>query len=105
LRALAVSGLKPVDSLPDLPTIASVIPEFEAIQWYGIVAPARTPAPVIAMLNEEINKALATPALKARLDAEGAEAAPMSPNAFGTMIGREIARWKPVIEQAHMQPE
>ena len=105
LRALAVSGLQPVESLPELPTIASVIPDFEAIQWYGIVAPARTPAPVIAMLNEEINKALATPALKARLEAEGAAAAPMSPDAFGTMIAREIARWKPVIEQAHMKPE
>jgi len=105
LRALAVSGLHPVESLPELPTIASVIPDFEAIQWYGIVAPARTPAPVIAMLNEEINKALATPALKARLEAEGAAAAPMSPDAFGTMITREIARWKPVIEQAHMKPE
>ena len=105
LRALAVSGLRPVESLPELPTIASVIPDFEAIQWYGIVAPARTPAPVIAMLNEEINKALATPALKSRLEAEGAAAAPMSPDAFGTMIAREIVRWKPVIEQAHMTPE
>jgi tripartite-type tricarboxylate transporter receptor subunit TctC len=105
LRALAVSGLQPVESPPELPTIASVIPDFEAIQWYGIVAPARTPAAVSAMLNEEINKVLVTPALKSRLEAEGAAAAPTSPDAFGTMIAREIARWKPVIEQAQMKPE
>ena len=92
-------------SLPELPAIASVLPDFEAIQWYGIVAPARTSAPVIAMLDEEINKALATPALKAPLEAEGAAAAPTSPDALGTMIARAIARWKPVIEQTRMGPD
>jgi tripartite-type tricarboxylate transporter receptor subunit TctC len=105
LRAIAVSSAKPVASLPDVPTIAAVYPDFEAVQWYGVVAPAKTPASVIALLNEEINRALATPALKARLDAEGAEAAPITPDAFGTMITAEIARWKPVIEQANMQPQ
>jgi tripartite-type tricarboxylate transporter receptor subunit TctC len=105
LRAIAVSSAKPVGSLPDVPTIAAVYPDFEAVQWYGVVAPAKTPASVIALLNEEINRALATPALKARLDAEGAEAAPITPDAFGTMITAEIARWKPVIEQANMQPQ
>ena len=106
LRALAVSSRGPVASLPDLPTIASAgMPDFEAIQWYGVVAPARTPAAVVALLNEEINRALASPALKARLDAEGAEAAPGTPAAFGALIASEIARWKPVIEQSNMKPE
>jgi len=105
LRAIAVSSAKPVASLPDVPTIAAVYPDFEAVQWYGIVAPSRVPAQVIATLNEEINRALGTPALKARLDAEGAEAAPMTPDAFGAMIVAEIARWKPVIEQTRMQPD
>jgi tripartite-type tricarboxylate transporter receptor subunit TctC len=105
LRAIGVSSAKPVASLPDVPTIAAVYPDFEAVQWYGIVAPAKTPAPIIAVLNEEINRALTTPSMKARLDAEGAEAAPMTPDAFGIMIASEIARWKPVIEQAKMQPE
>jgi len=106
LRALAVSSRSPVASMPDLPTIAaSGVPDFEAIQWYGIVAPARTPAAVIALLNAEIGRALQTPALKARLDAEGAEAAPTTPDAFGALIVSEIARWKPVIEQSHMRPE
>lgn len=107
LRALAVSSAKPVDSLPDVPTIAAAtgMADFEAIQWYGIVAPARTPPAVAALLNTEINRALGTPALKSRLDAEGAEAAPITSDAFGVMIAAEIARWKPVIEKAQMKPE
>ena len=105
LRALAVSSTKAVASLPDLPTIAATVPDFDAVQWYGIVAPARTPAAVIALLNREINRALTSPALKSRLDAEGASAAPGSAEDFGTMIAQEITRWKPVIEQSHMKPE
>ena len=106
LRALAVSSRTRVASLPEVPTIAaSGLPDFEAIQWYGIVAPARTPEAVIARLNAEIDRALQTPELKARLDAEGAEAAPTTPDAFGTLIASEIARWKPVIEQSRMRPD
>ena len=106
LRALGVSSRTPVSSMPDVPTIAaSGVPDFEAVQWYGIVVPARTPAAVITLLNAEINRALSTPALKARLDAEGAEAAPGTPADFGALIVSEIARWKPVIEQSRMQPE
>jgi tripartite-type tricarboxylate transporter receptor subunit TctC len=105
LRALGVSSRTVVASMPDVPTIAATIPDFEAVQWYGIVAPARTPPAIIALLNAEINRALASPVLKGRLDAEGADAAPGTPAAFGALIVSEIARWKPVIEQSHMQPE
>jgi tripartite-type tricarboxylate transporter receptor subunit TctC len=106
LRALAVSSRSRVASMPDVPTIAaSGVPDFEAIQWYGLVAPARTPPAVIALLNAEVARALQTPALKARLDAEGADAAPTTPEAFGALIVSEIARWKPVIEQSRMRPD
>jgi len=106
LRALGVSSRMPVASMPGVPTIAaSGVPDFEAIQWYGIVAPTRTPPAVIALLNAEIGRALQTPALKSRLDAEGAEAAPTTPEAFGALIADEIARWKPVVEQSRMRPE
>jgi len=106
LRALGVSSRMPVASMPGVPTIAaSGVPDFEAIQWYGIVAPTRTPPAVIALLNAEIGRALQTPALKSRLDAEGAEAAPTTPEAFGALIADEVARWKPVVEQSRMRPE
>jgi tripartite-type tricarboxylate transporter receptor subunit TctC len=105
LRALGVSSRSPVAAMPSVPTIAATVPDFEAIQWYGIVAPAGTPPTIVERLNTEINRALATETLKARLEVEGAEAAPDSPAAFGALISSEIARWKPVVERANMRPE
>ena len=105
LRALGVSGRAPVSALPGVPTIATTLPDFEAVQWYGVVAPAGTPAAIVERLNSEINRALTTAELKARLEVEGAEAAADSPVAFGALINSEIARWKPVIERANMRPE
>jgi tripartite-type tricarboxylate transporter receptor subunit TctC len=105
LRAIGVSSRTQVSSLPDVPPIAATLPGFEAIQWYGIVAPAGTPPDVVTRLNAEINRALATPELRARLEAEGAEGAPDTPTAFGHLIASEIARWKPVVERGNMRPE
>jgi tripartite-type tricarboxylate transporter receptor subunit TctC len=105
LRALGVSSRTQVPSMPDVPPIAATLPGFEAIQWYGIVAPAGTPPDVVTRLNAEINRALATPELRARLEAEGAESAPDTPTAFGHLIASEIARWKPVVERGNMRPE
>ena len=105
LRALGVSGAGVVATLPGVPPIASTIPDFEAIQWYGVVAPAGTPPSIVERLNAEINRALASPELRARLETEGAEAAPGTPVAFGNLIDSEIARWKPVVERANMKAE
>jgi tripartite-type tricarboxylate transporter receptor subunit TctC len=105
LRALGVSTRVPIAAMPGVPPIADTVPDFEAVQWYGVVAPAGTPAAIVERLNTEINRALATSQLKARLDVEGAEGAPMPAAAFGAIIAEEIARWKPVVEQAKMRPE
>jgi tripartite-type tricarboxylate transporter receptor subunit TctC len=105
LRALGVSSRAALASMPGVPPIASTLADFEAIQWYGIVAPAGTPAEIVQRLNAEVNRALATPVVKARLEAEGAEPAAITPAAFGALIGSEIARWKPVVERAGMRPE
>jgi len=106
LRALAVSSSKRVDALPDVPTVAeSGLPGlagFEADQWYGIVAPAGTPAGIVAQLNAEINKIIESPAIKTRFESEGAIPNPTTPQAFGSMIASEILRWKDVVEKAHM---
>ena len=81
LRALGVSSRTAVASLPDLPTIAAAgaMSDFEAIQWYGIVVPARTPPAVVALLNAEINRALSSPALASQFDAEGAKSSAGGP--------------------------
>jgi tripartite-type tricarboxylate transporter receptor subunit TctC len=98
LRALAVSSPQRLDSLPDVPTVAeSGYKNFEADQWYGIVAPKGTPPDIIAKLNAQINRALQSPELKTRLNNEGAIATPSTPEVFGRLIKAEIERWKPVI--------
>jgi len=106
LRALAVSSPKRLDILPDVPTVAeSGYKGFEADQWYGVVAPTGTPKDVIAKLNAQINQALASVELKARLNNEGAIAMPTTPEAFGQHIVRELARWKPVIRSGRVKAD
>ncbi|HMA06368.1 MAG TPA: tripartite tricarboxylate transporter substrate binding protein, partial [Ramlibacter sp.] len=109
LRALAVSSPKRLPSLPDLPTVAESggkdLAGFEADQWYGVVAPAGTPAAIVAKLNTQINASLNAPELKARLEAEGAQATPTTPEAFGKLIASEIERWRPVVKAGKVKPD
>jgi tripartite-type tricarboxylate transporter receptor subunit TctC len=109
LRALAVSSPKRLPSLPDLPTVAESggkdLAGFEADQWYGVVAPAGTPAAIVAKLNAQINASLNAPELKARLEAEGAQATPTTPEAFGKLIASEIERWRPVVKAGKVKPD
>lgn len=80
-------------------------PGFEADQWYGVVAPAGTPVAIVAKLNAQINQALNSAELKARLQAEGAMANPVTPQAFGEHIRQELARWKPVVQAGRIKPD
>ena len=101
LRALAVSSAARLGFAPVLPTLAeSGLPGFEAVQWYGLVAPARTPAPIVERMNREINALLASPELDTTLRNDGAIAAPTTPEAFGRHIESEIAVWRDVIRRA-----
>ena len=105
LRALAVSSSKRLEQLPEVPTVGeSGYPGFEADQWYGVVAPAGTPHEVVLKLNAQINHALSSAELRTRLQSEGAMAMPSTPEAFGQLIGREIARWKPVVQAGNIRP-
>lgn len=106
LRALAVSSPQRLASLPDVPTVAeSGYPGFDADQWYGFVAPAGTPAPVLARLNAEVNKALQTPEVAQQLAAEGAIPTPGTPQAFGELIVRELPRWAEVVRAGKVKPD
>ena len=101
LRALAVTGPRRDPSMPELPTIAeTVAPGFEVEPWYGIVAPAGTPPRIVGRLNAEINAILQTPAMKKRLETEGARPTPMTPEAFAAFIGAEVPRWGKLIADA-----
>jgi tripartite-type tricarboxylate transporter receptor subunit TctC len=107
MRPLAVSSPKRLAVLPDVPTVAESgiagTQGFEADQWYGLVAPAGTPADIVALLNEHVNKALNAPDVRAHLAAEGAQPTPATPQAFGELIAREIPRWAKVVKNAHIQ--
>jgi tripartite-type tricarboxylate transporter receptor subunit TctC len=103
LRALAVSSPQRLESLPDVPTVAEGgYKNFEADQWYGVVAPKGTPPEIVNKLNAQINRALQSPELKSRLNNEGAVAMPSTPDVFGALIKTEIERWKPVISSGRV---
>ena len=106
LRALAVSSAQRLPALPEVPTVVeSGYAGFEADQWYGLVAPAGTPAAVVARLNAEVNKALALPDVAQQLAIEGATPVPATPQAFGDLIQREIPRWAEVVKAGNIKPE
>jgi tripartite-type tricarboxylate transporter receptor subunit TctC len=101
VRTLAVSSRRRAAFAPDLPTIAeSGLGGFDAVQWYGLVAPARAPAAIIERMNREINALLAAPEVETTLRNDGAIAAPTTPAAFGQHIEAEIATWRDVIRRA-----
>src|SRR5216683_1580759 len=106
LRALGVSSAKRSEAFPELPTIAeSGFPGFEADQWYGITGPAGIDPVIAVRLNAEINKALASADVKARLEKEGGAAVIAPPEALGRHIAAEIERWRPVVKAANIRLE
>jgi len=105
LRALAVTGSTPSELLPDVPTVASFVPNFEASQWVGIGAPANTPAPVIETLNREINAGLADPQVRKKLIDLGGTPLPGPQAQFGAFIVAETAKWGKVVKFANLKPE
>jgi tripartite-type tricarboxylate transporter receptor subunit TctC len=106
LRALAVSSRTRMAALPGVPTVAeSGYPGFEADQWYGIVAPAGTPAHVVARLNAAINKVLASPEIAQQFAAEGAIPIMVTPKAFAELIAAEIPRWREVVRAGNVKPD
>jgi tripartite-type tricarboxylate transporter receptor subunit TctC len=101
LRALAVTSSSRAPALPDVPTIAeSGLPGFEASSWFGVLAPAGTPPAIIAKLNAEIAKWLATPEAKEKLAAVGANAAGGTPQDFARHIQMETAKWAKVVKES-----
>jgi len=106
LRALAVGSLTRYPQLPDVPTVAeSGFPNFEAIQWVGLLTTAGTPKDVVDRLNAEVNKALKDPDLIAKLAQEGMLPAGGTPAEFHSLIATEIKNWKETARAANIKPE
>jgi tripartite-type tricarboxylate transporter receptor subunit TctC len=106
VRGLAVTTAKRSSSQPNLPTIAEAgLPGYDANTWGGILAPAGTPKAVVATLNAEINKALASEDVRAKLMAAGIEIQGGTPQVFADYIKAEITKWGGVTKEAGIQPE
>lgn len=101
LRALAVTSANRVDDLPQVPTInESGYKGFDAVTWFGFVAPAGTPKEVVARLNAEFNKALSLPDLRKKLSDQGADPVGGTPEQFATLIKNDLVRWGTVVKSS-----
>ena len=106
LRALGVTGAQRSSIAPDLPTVAEAgVPGYEAVQWYGVVAPAQTPKEIITRLHRELVAVLQMPDVKERFAADGGDPGGTAPEEFGRYIRSETEKWARVVKAAGIKPE
>ncbi|MCY1171650.1 hypothetical protein D9M73_117680 [compost metagenome] len=105
LRALGTTGTKRVDLLPNVPTIAETVPNYESDIWIGMVAPAKTPPAIINKLNAELRRSLALPDVQGKLAEQGIYAETSTPAEFTKLIADDQKRWAAVIKAASIKPE
>lgn len=101
VKAIAVTGDKRADALPDVPTVGEAgVPGYVATNWYGVVAPKGTPAPIVARLSKEIVAALRSPDVIKQLNSRGIDSTPMSATDFTKFVQAERKKWVPIIERS-----
>ncbi|BDB25563.1 tripartite tricarboxylate transporter substrate binding protein [Cupriavidus sp. P-10] len=102
LKALAVTSAKPSPALPGVPTIAQAagLPQYEASSWFGMLAPAGTPPEIVHRIQQEVAKALGAPAVRERLQAQGAEPVGNTPEQFAALIRAETTKWAKVVKDS-----
>jgi tripartite-type tricarboxylate transporter receptor subunit TctC len=99
LRPLAVTSAKRSSSFPDVPTVAELgYKDFDVSTWYGLFMPANTPKDIVATVNAEVNKLLATPDMRAQVIAQGAEPQAMTPDQFSSLLKTDYAKWKGIVQ-------
>jgi tripartite-type tricarboxylate transporter receptor subunit TctC len=94
LRAIGITSLQPSPIAPELTPMATAVPGYEFDLWWGLLAPAGTPAPIVNQLNQAVNQILASPQIKANFLREGALTSSISPQQFGEVIRTDVERWK-----------
>jgi tripartite-type tricarboxylate transporter receptor subunit TctC len=107
VRALAVTSRTRLAALPEVPALAETpgLEDYELVNWFGLFAPAGTPAPILARLNQAVAGALGEQALVAQLAEQGAEAAPMGLDAFGQFVAAESAKFGRIIREGNIRAE
>ncbi|MFL5047635.1 MAG: Bug family tripartite tricarboxylate transporter substrate binding protein, partial [Xanthobacteraceae bacterium] len=102
----AVSGPKRIEALPDVPPVAEAgVPGYQAVQWYGLLAPAGTPADIVARLHAEAVQALKSADMKEKLATDGAEPVGTSSAEFAAFINSELDKWGSVARAAGIDPQ
>jgi len=104
VRAIAVTGNKRSGALPDVPTVGEAVPGYVATNWYGLVAPAKTPKAIIDRINKDLTTALKSPDVVQQLNARGIDSTPSSPAEYAKFIHDEDKKWVPIIKRANIQP-
>lgn len=106
LRALAITSKTRSPLFPEIPTmIESGVPNFEVLNWQGLVGPAGMPAPLVTLLNDAVNKALADPTIKEQMLTQGNELGGGTPQVFASLIAAESQRWGKIVKENNVKPE
>jgi len=106
LRALGIGGLTRNPVLPDVPTIAEAgVPDYEAVNWWGIVAPAGTPAAIVEKLHKAVGEVQTSAEVQKQFSSEGAAIVQMSPAEFGAFIEKEMKKWERVVKEGGIKAE
>jgi tripartite-type tricarboxylate transporter receptor subunit TctC len=106
LKALATTGARRTETLPELPTVAeSGLPGYEAFGWFGVLAPAATPRPIVERLSADANRVLADPDVRSRMIALGADPRGNTPEEFARFIREDQAKWAKLMREAGITPE
>jgi len=104
VRAIGIGHPTRVRSMPEVPAVAETLPGFNNTTWYGFLAPAGTPAPIVNKVNEEMKRAVGDAAFRKHLESIGMEPATSTPKEMADLIRSELARWTKVIKDAGIQP-
>jgi len=98
LRPLAATSAKPIAQLPDTPTVSDQVAGFDAVAWWGLLAPAKTPPEIVARMNAAMAEALNDPAVKQNLSEQGVDYRLSAPDEFGRFVENEVMRWAKVVK-------
>jgi len=100
LRGIAVTTPKRIAAIPDMPAVAEALPGFEVVGWYGVLAPAKLPAPILARLHGELVRILNLPEVRDRIKADGSEPVGSSPEEFRKFMHADLEKWSKVVKQS-----
>jgi tripartite-type tricarboxylate transporter receptor subunit TctC len=105
VKALAVTSAKRHPSLPDVPALGEILPGFETVAWFGVLAPANTPKAVVERINALVNQALEQPDVKARFDTLLCDPAPGTAESFSARVSADVARWKKLAAERNIRAD